>query len=550
MKLFLALIAVFFLALPAASLAADVRVSASLEPEVVAVGDQAMLVVTVEGKFRKTAKPELPALADLAVYESGTSQSMNFINGVVSSSLSFTYVIVPSREGTYTIAPIRFRLDDKVYEANAVTLQAVKEPAAASPPPAGERSGNARDPSGKAKPFLIGADVDRDTVFVSQQVTWTLSFSIDVRANLFQSPTFTPPEAEGFWMEELPPLRKYDEEIEGRRYLVNELKRAYFPTAPGEYAIGPSRITVTVDDAGFPSRDDFFGRSFRSFGFGKPVDLYTEERKITVLPLPAAGKPAGFSGIVGRNVKLYVVSGSKKYEYVLVPKEEGRQSLREIRLSYFDPIEKKYKQCATSPIEIAVNPGSGEPGREIIFAGGGSDIEVLANDINHIHPVPAAIAVGGGGLYRNGVYLALHAIPALAVVLCLGMERRRRRWKNDLPLMRASRALREAEKLLGTAGKQLAQGRPTDACAAVASALSGYLADKMDVSAAGLTSPGIEEYLANRKVPEELRRETRSIMDACDAARYAQASVGQAGAGDTLARSQRLLRTLEKEYLR
>lgn len=586
--------------------AADVSVSASLEPEVVAVGGQAMLVVTVQGKFRMNAKPELPDLADVAVYESGTSQSMNFVNGVVSSSLSFSYVLVPSKEGTYTIAPIRFRLDDKVYEANAVTLEAVTETPGASPPPARTRPGSEREASGKTKPFFVDAGVDRDTVFVNQQVTWTLSFSIDVQANLFQSPTFTPPEAEGFWMEELPPLRKYNEEIAGRRYHVNELKRAYFPTAPGEYTIGPSQVTVTVEDAAFPSRDDFFSRSFRSFGFGKPVDLYTKEKRITVLPLPAAGKPADYSGIVGRNVKLtlaadkqvvqvgepvnvvleiagegnikavsapelpgmkdfkvyqsgsssnvyrknYIVSGSKKYEYVLVPKNEGRHTLGELRLSYFDPVDETYKQSATAAIHLDVKPGTGEEGREIIFAGGGNDIEVLANDINHIHPVPAAIAVGGGGLYRNAGYLALHAIPALAVVLCLGVERRRRRWKSDLPRMRAGAALREAEKLLGAAGKLLAKGRHQDACTAVASALNNFMADKMRVSAAGLTSIGIDEFLAGRNVPVELRQETLSVMGACDAARYAQASVTGTDAGDVLARSRTVMRTLEKEYLR
>jgi hypothetical protein len=592
-------------AIPRAAAAEDVSVSAVVEPAVVAVGDQATLVVTIQGKFRKGDKPVLPALDDFSVFESGTSQSINFVNGAVTSSLIYTYMLVPRTEGMFTIAPITFKLKDKVYEANPVKIEVVAQ-AAQIPPPAPRPSGQAdRQSSGEARPFFVKAAVNRDTVYVNQQVTWTLYFSIDVGANLFQSPTFVPPEAEGFWMEELPPIKKYYDDLGDRRYLVNELKRGYFPTAPGAYTIGPSQVTVTVDDGGVPSRNDLFSRSFRSFGFGKPVDLFTEERSVMVLPLPAKGKPAGFSGVVGRNISMrlaadkqvvqvgepvnlvleiggegniktvsapsfenlkdfkvyqsgsssnvyrnnYTVSGKKKYEYVLVPKKEGKHTIEQIRLHFFDPIAHAYKYAATAPLHLDVKPGTEGEGREIIFAGG-SDIEILGSDINHIHPAAAVLAVAGGGLHRSAVYLALHAIPALAVIVSLGIERRRRRWRNDATRSRSERALGEAEKALRSARNRLKKGARGDVMPAVAAALTGYLANKMDVSAAGLTFGEIEEYLAGKRVEDEYRLEVRAILNACDAARYAQGSAAEEEAPGMVERTAKLLPLLEKRYLK
>lgn len=589
---------------PRIAAADDVTVSATIEPDVVAVGDQATLVVTIQGKFRKGDKPVLPAIDDFSVFESGTSQSINFVNGAVSSSLSYTYILVPRTEGMYTIAPITFKLKDKVYEANPVKLEVVAQSSQvpSAPPRSGQHSD--RQSSGEERPFFVEAAVDRDTVYVNQQATWTLYFSIDVRANLFQSPTFVPPTAEGFWMEDMPPIKKYYEDHDGRRYLVNELKRAYFPTSPGTYTIGPSQVTVTISDFGFPSRDDFFGRSLRSFGFGKPVDLYTREKTVVVLPLPEEGKPQGFAGAVGRNISMkltadkqvvqvgepvnvvleiggqgniktvsppslenlkdfkvyqsgsssnvyrnnYTVSGKKKYEYVLVPKKEGPHTIEQRRLYFFDPYDHTYKYAATAPLHLDVQPGNEKQGQEIVFAGG-SDIEILGSDIRYIHPAPATLAVAGSGLYHNTLYLALHAIPLLALFASLGIGARRRRWRRDASRSRALRALRTAEKRLAEAEKLLKSGTVEQLYPAVATAVTSYLADKMDAPPAGLTSSDMETFLAGRGVASDLIDETNSVMRECDAARFARAATDPSAARALLDRAAELLRALEKRHL-
>lgn len=587
--------------------ASEVSVSASIHPTVVPVGSEVTLVVTVEGKFRKTSNPELPPLEKFSVYQAGTSQSLSFGTGGTSSSLQFTYILVPKEPGTFSIEPIRFRVGDKIYTADPVQLEVVKSaPSVQAPETA---PGTADDGQGQGdQPIFIQARTDKDTVYVNEQITWTLGFYTDGRIDLMRPPEYSPPSAEGFWVEDLPPQKNYYKQIDGRQYLVNEIKRAFFATAPGEYRIGAANVDLVIEDFGRGSRgsvfDDFFNRRFNSFGFGKPVSLKTNEIAITVLPLPAKGRPPGFSGLVGRDLELslradkqvaqvgepinvtveiqgvgnfktmsapdppvpddfkmydsgttsdlfkkdYVVSGRKKYERVIIPKVEGDKTIPPIRMSYFDPTDERYKTIQSAPIHLEIMPGTEEQGRQVIFAGSGEDIEVLGRDINYIHPVPAVIHQRGWTAYRSRLYLTLHALPLIALAASLAVERRRRRFKHNIPLARASRAAREAQKTLDRARRFNRQGRFDDVYLVVSDAIRNYLADKMNVSASGLTEGDIDGFLATQELRDEDLEDLKYVLKACDSARYSpEVSDGGADAARrTIEKASAVLKILER----
>jgi hypothetical protein len=398
--------------------AADITISATIEPAVIPVGAEATLVVTVKGKFRKSSQPQLPTLDEITFYQAGSSQSFSIVNGRATSSLQFNYVVVGHKEGRYSIEPIRFEAGGSTYTAQPVVLDVLKSASRLAPPtvetdPQEEVAGS---------PIFIRAWVDRDTVYVSEQVTWTLGFYTDGRVDLLRSPEYSPPNAEGFWVEDLPPQRNYYKMIDGVKYLVNEIKRGLFPTAPGRYSVGAARVEIVMNDFGKRNLDDFFSRQMRTFGFGKPQTLTTNEMPITVLPLPNRGKPANFSGLVGRemtvslrtdkqvveagdpvNVTLeiagkgnfktmaapkipemsgfkvyesgatselfkneYVVSGRKRIEFVLIPQVEGSTVIPPVQISYFDPSARAYRTMQTAPVQMSVKPATAERGRRIV----------------------------------------------------------------------------------------------------------------------------------------------------------------------------------------
>jgi hypothetical protein len=590
----------------AGSVAADVSVSVNVEPVVAPVGSEITMVVTVKGKFRKSSTPELPPLDDFSVYQAGTSQSFSFGTGGSTSSLIFTYILVPKKPGKYTISPVRFESGDKIYTAEPVTIEVVKPQSQVAPPGTGDGAVIDAD---EDRPLFIQASVVDDTVYVNQQITWTLGFFTDGRIDLMRTPEYSPPSAEGFWVEDLPPQKNFYKQIKGRQYLVNEIKRGFFAAAPGSYTIGAARVDLLIDDIGRSSRsnraDDFFSRSLRSFRFGKPVKLQTREIPITVLPLPKKGKPAGFSGLVGKDLELsvwtdtqvarvgepvnltleiqgdgnfktmsapalpslgefkmyesgttsdlykegYVVSGRKKYEYVLIPKLEGKHTVPAVRMSYFDPDEKMYKTIASAPINIDVMPGTEDESRRVIFAGSGEDIKVIGEDIRYIHPAPAVIRLSGGSLLSNKVYLALHALPLLALAASLAVDRRRKRFKGNVRLARASRAEREALKKLDAARSSMKKKDFDGVYPLVSGAVRGYIADKLNVSEAGLTSDDIEHFASGRHVDDGDLGELRSVLNACDVARFARSGsiAGDTRAAeDLVSRAADVIRRLEK----
>ena len=595
------LLALFAVAVAVTARADDLSVKAVIEPPVVPVGAEATLIIRINGKFRRSSEPQLPDLPEFTVYKGGTSQSFSFINGKRSASLEFTYVLVPKKEGRYIISPIRFEAGGKIYSAEPVTIEVVKSSAHLAPPSAGD---DAPAVEGAGSPIFITALVDRDTVYVNQQITWTLGFYTDGSVDMLRSPQYTPPTAEGFWVEDLPPQKNYYQVINNSKYLVNEIKRGFFPTVPGQYKIGSARVDIVVDDFSARGFDDFFRRRRGTFGFGDTKSLVTEELPITVLPLPTEGRPANFSGLVGRgldmsvradkqvleagepvNVTLeitgegnfktmaaptipelqgfkiyesgsssdlfkkdYLVAGRKRTDLVLIPKHEGETTIPSIQLSYFDPIDEVYKMIRSAPIRMTVKPGAKEGGgRQIIFAGSGEDIEVLGKDINFIHPVPAVLHVDDRQLYRNGFVLGLHALPLLAVLASLAVERRRRRWRDNVPLARATRAARVADKRLKAATQQVKDGQHGVSVATVSTALREYFADKMNDAVAGLTVDRIEDFLAARGVDGELREQLGTVLNKCDSVQYAPAAVTGEQAAATIDEATAVITRLERE---
>jgi hypothetical protein len=594
------------LALAGASARADdVVVRARVEPPTVEVGGQAMLTIEVEGKFRRSASPALPPLDDFDIYEAGTSQNFSFVNGQVHSAITFNYILSPRREGTFQIEPIRFDIGDKQYTANPVELSVV----AASPgvsipqgsaPPARERGRG--DLPGEDESIFVGATVNRDTVYVNQQVTWTLGYYSDGRVELLRSPNYSPPSSEGFWVEDLPPQNKYYTTLHGRQYLVSEIKRAYFPTAPGTYTIGEARVDIVVDDFGRRDINDFFARGLRG-GFGQSRSLTTKKIQVVVKALPAAGRPAGFDGSVASNLTVsmaadkqrahvgepinvtvevngtgnmrtlsppqlrgidkfksyesgnstdsfkqdYVVSGRRTFQYVLVPQVEGEFTIPPVSIAYFDPATRGYRVAQSDPVPVHVDPGTKEDGRKVVYAGGGGDFEVLNRDIRFIHPAPASLAVPREAFYRSTWFAAAQAIPLLVLAGSWVVERRRRRLREDVGFARASRALREADRRLAGAEGAFRSSRAEEGFAAVHAAVIGYFADRANVTPASVSADTIGAWLEARRIDSARIAEVRRIVAACERARYA-AAAANADDGGALARSAReALSAIERE---
>ena len=280
--LFVFLLCVF---VPSQICAADVSVIATVDKTNVTLEDSILLSIAVEGA---DAEPAIDGLDDFRVSPRGNTSRMSFINGRMSSSYEFNYILQPLKTGTFTLGPFSVVHKKTAYTSNAITVTVSKSPARSE---------------GAGRAVYVTAEVDKQSSYVHEQIIYSFKFYRRVqvgKANLSVIPDF-----EGFVSERLGDEREYQRVINGQTYAITELRWALFPVKTGVLAIGTTTLECELiinDKRRRRGRfdDPFFDNSF--FGFSTRTQrksLRTEPLTVMVHQLPTAGRPDGFRQLVG-----------------------------------------------------------------------------------------------------------------------------------------------------------------------------------------------------------------------------------------------------------
>ncbi|MFQ3676047.1 MAG: BatD family protein, partial [Endomicrobiia bacterium] len=402
MKILKRVVGLCFLLVISVSFYGEISISASVDKNVVSLNDQLTLQVVISGNVNNLPNPTLPDLTDFQVYSSGRSQNISIINGQISSTVSFNYILSPRKIGNFTINPVSINYQGKIYQTQPINVQVVQAQQKQLPVQNNVYRGDSRG-------LFIETVVDKNNVYVNEQIT--LTFRFYTKVNLLSQPQYTAPDTTGFVVEDLPPQRNYYTTINNERYYVSEIKTALFPTTPGKYTIGPATVRCMIEDF---DREDFFSDRFfsRFFSSGKEVVLKSNPITITVLPLPPNSESSGAVGeyniksVVDKttvesgqtimfNVEIsgtgniksvilpkemiesslksnfvvfdpitsfdvtkenYVVKGKKVFQIPISPITAGQVEIPSLKYTYFSPKEKSYKSVYSQPIRITVLP--------------------------------------------------------------------------------------------------------------------------------------------------------------------------------------------------
>jgi hypothetical protein len=106
--------------------AVDVLFSAHVNRTKVSVNQKILLSLNVEG-VKNPPLPELPKLDDFDIFSSGSSSKINIINGEYSSSKTYTYVLIPRKEGRFTIDSVTLVYAGKTYKTNPIQIEVVAD---------------------------------------------------------------------------------------------------------------------------------------------------------------------------------------------------------------------------------------------------------------------------------------------------------------------------------------------------------------------------------------------------------------------------------------
>jgi hypothetical protein len=578
--------------------------------EVVLDGTVTLQITATYSSNSAPKEPQLPAFADFDVVSRGQSDqtSFQFLNGAPSfrRTRMTTLQLTPRRAGDATIEAIKLDFNGRSYSTQPIKIKVLPLGATPSQPTARQMQQqqqqqrqtspfDAFDPGvGAGDPFadvhpgqhdlLLRASIDNDRPYVGQQVTYSLYLL--ARSNVSSIDKLQLPRLDGFWTEDvespqqLVPEPKIIDGVPYHAFLLR--KRALFPLRSGKVQIEPSEVEVLTGFGMLFSR----GTSRRA---SQPVTL-------DVQPLPP-GKPAAFDvGNVGqwqlsatadpatvnvgapitlrlvatgrgnvrdlRMPRLATISGLRAYdatttdkerieqgavtgtrtvEQLLVPERTGTVEIPALAMDIFDPIQKQYRTLHTEPVSIRVAPA----------LSGGSASEPIAQNVLSAGGVrPIRLRLGTASLsappWSRTWFFPLLALPPFGLALLLGFSGARKMLRIDPTVKRVKLARSAATRRLQGAQALLAKGDAAAFYAEVARALTGYLADKQNVAAAGLTRDELQQALVQRGHSDEVTRRLVRVLDDCDRARFAP-TAGEAPAREAmLGRAQQILSDLDR----
>ncbi|KAA0230398.1 protein BatD [candidate division KSB1 bacterium] len=562
---------------------AQVTVTATIDRTQIGLNEDFTLSVEVSGS--NAGKPQLPAMENFAqLAGTSSSQSIQIINGRMSSSHTYHYTFIAIAAGKFEIGPVEVEAGGQVYRSQPIRIEIAQSAAGGQPSAPGAGPAPQTDPNVKAESSIfLRAEVDRKQVYQNQPVIVT--FKIYTARNIRNYGNAKIPSFTGFWVEDYSMPRQprtYQQVINGQRFLVAEVKRtALFPQSAGKNTIESMSLECEVQAQSRRRSRDLFDNFFDDPFFApmERVAIASRPVEIEVLPLPAAGKPANFSGVVGDysitasvdrttakaneaitlkvriagqgNIKTLPppqidlpldfevydpkvsqqvdtedaqISGSKTWEYVLVPRYAGAHEIKPIALHYFNPRAKQYAVASTKPIALTIEPGSAEYANAAFGGASKEDVKLLGQDIRFIAIGALPLQRMGARNYTSAWFLTLLALPVLGFIGAWFWQRHQAKLTTNVAYARSRKATRAAQKQLHTAKKLLQANDSKGFYAEVQRALMGFLGNKLNVAEAGLVTDDIAQLLQGKNVAPELISNYLACLHNCDFQRFAPAT--------------------------
>jgi hypothetical protein len=602
-------LAVLFCVLRVPLPAQTITFEAAVDRTTVGVGEQFTLSFTLTGPGVGGGKNlQMPELSKFHIM-SGPNQStsMQIVNGAVSSTATYSYILQPREVGKITIGSASIEAGGAVQKSAPITIEIVK-----GATHAGQQQAVPGDQTVQLGDNLfLRAVVDRTKVLQGEQVN--LVFKLYTRVSVINYSVTKNPTMTGFWSEdvEIPKnITLTSEAVNGKSYKVGVIKKlALFPTQAGRLEIGPMDVQTTVQLPYARSNDPFEAFFRDPFGKSASYTVTSPPVTITVEPLPP-GAPDDFKGAIGQfamstsidkktartnepvslkvtvsgsgNIKLLEspqitvppdferyspkvtesinrsqgkITGSKTFEHLMIPRYPGLKVIKAITLSYFDPSKRAYIRLRAPQIELNVEQGVASPVQTPVGVSR-EDVQLLSQDIRFIKVTNPTLFRTGEKPYASPLFLVLIALPLLGVAGAFVYARQRQvvmldqagyRYRKAITV--AQKGLRQAEYLMkeksGQAGEPSSKQR-LRFYAEVSRALWKYLGDKMNIPQAAFSVERAVADLHSRGVPSELLQSLRAVLETCDLARFAPTSLELAAMQKTYAEARRVIVELER----
>lgn len=564
MRLVVHMAAVFFLICVQVAFGADIKITSTASPSQLSLNDRLKVTVSITGAdANKVSAPVLKENPEFTVVgRPSQTTEFSYINGVVSHFVSYIYILIPNKTGTFVVGGAAVSDGKNMYSAPGTRVEVTS---------ADRQAGaNSRGKETPAEPdvnenIFIRTSVDKKDPYVGEQVT--LTFELYNRSTIWGDTEYEPPSTTGFWTVELQKIPATTTLYNNRPYHYNTIKTALFPTTSGELTIGPASLDYTT--GGF-------------FSINRAQKLYTKPIILKVIPLPSEGKPPDFSGAVGSfeiaasadkttikandvvsitvavsgrgNLDLvsslktpdlsafktydpkvsnailnsgFVVGGGKTWEYILMPKFQGAVTIEPFSLSFFDPKDKSYHTVSTQPIKLKVTPGEVASTVETGTVGGRNAIQKIADDINYIKPDKSSLVSADRRMYASIFFYLMYIVPLTIFTAAFAVKKRRDMIEGNTGLKRKIKAWKKTQKRLEEASRLKNKGEQAVFYGRLSEAITEYIGDRLNVDTGPMTTAALCDTLVENGVGSELADKIGKTLELCDFFRFSSTGSGQ-----------------------
>ena len=495
----------------------------------------------------------------------GPSQSVSqsWINGKVSFSQSYTYIIKPKRKGELIIEPASIDINGGTINSKMMKI-IVLDPV--------EIPDNPNDPNYIAEQNIhLVAEISKSSPYVGEGIYVEYRLYVSENVSVYDTSVTEAPQYNGFWNQEIKidgfPVKMGKYNGENYRYIVLQ-KALLIPTKSGRLAIDPMKMDIVI---GVPTgRADFFGNVMT-----KNIKKEFSSAKKVIIPkdLPLEGKPEDFTGAVGNfdfevtlskealkanessqikvavsgkgNLKLFELptvetpaelekyqperkenvkvatnglSGSVTDTYTVVPQFKGKYKIPSVNFSFFDPNTKKYNTISTEDLYVNVLEG-----KEITTVDNKTDVEkrtvtLTGKNFRYIQTKTDFSTKETTDFFKSNLFYSLLFLPLSLIPIGIIMAKNNEKRNSDVIGRKQRRSEKLAKKYLSEAQKQL--GKKEAFYEALERALHNYLKAKLSVETADISKDRITKLLNNKKVEETTINQFIDVLKASDFARY------------------------------
>jgi hypothetical protein len=383
-------------------------------------------------------------------------------------------------------------------------------------------------------------------------------------------------------------LHQSSEYINGIEYTSAEIQKiVVVPQRSGKLTIDPMTIECiaqvrternnnrSMDPFEAFFNDPFFNRNIANVR----KELSSQQFTLDVKNLPENGKPASFAGAVGNysfksgidktslrtneavtitltvsgtgNVELLQMptpvfppdfevydpkittnvndnanglSGTKKAEYLVIPRRAGSFTIPAVEFSCFNPSTESYQTFSSEPYQIEVAKGEGGEDAGGIFASNQEGIKYLGSDIRHIMTGKAQLKPTHTTFFASPAYFVVLVVLLLLFVILLFVINKREQLSKDTAANRNRKADKVARGRLKNAYQHLKAKDQEKFYVEMSQALWGYIADKLGIERSKLSMDTVSETMKDKNVPDELTQQFIDTLNSCEFARFAPGS--------------------------